>query len=157
MASLSRVSIAHGCRARQCSLLYLAKFIPCCRARTWRVLNKIGVVLFPAPKGFQCAVWASSWDGLVSEEQHRSTAAHSCRARHICCFISQSRSHIAAHEQLRAINFKPYTSSLRYSPSSNHSTLQTYSLSYLIVLSKNYRWGLFLNGLFLGTWKISIF
>jgi hypothetical protein len=61
---LSRVSIALGCRSRQCSLLCLAKSIPCCRARqnehcrarSWRVSSQIGAVLCPAAKGFQCAV-----------------------------------------------------------------------------------------------------
>jgi hypothetical protein len=58
---LSQVPIARGCCARQCSLLCLAKSIPCCRARqnehcssrTWRMSSQIGVVLCPAAKAFQ--------------------------------------------------------------------------------------------------------
>jgi hypothetical protein len=53
---LSRASIARGCHAKNCSLLFLAKSIPCCRARTWRVWSQIGSVLCPAAKRFQCAV-----------------------------------------------------------------------------------------------------
>jgi hypothetical protein len=59
-----------GCRARECSLLCIAKSIPCCRARqsehcrarTWRVWSRIGAVLCPAARGFQCAetvLWRS--------------------------------------------------------------------------------------------------
>jgi hypothetical protein len=80
---LSRVSIAHSCRARQCSLLCLAKSIPfCCArqhkhwgARTRSVSSQIGAVLCPAAKGIQL---------------RRS------------CGVGQQPHAAAAHEQLRA-------------------------------------------------------
>jgi hypothetical protein len=37
-------------------LIFFAKSIPCCRAGIWSVSSKIGAVLCPAAKGFQCAV-----------------------------------------------------------------------------------------------------
>jgi hypothetical protein len=54
------------------------KLIPCCRARTWRVLSQIGAVLCPAAKGFQCAVFFQLRQSCVWGTA--STAACRCRA-----------------------------------------------------------------------------
>jgi hypothetical protein len=65
----------------QCSLFWLAKSIPCCRARTWRVSSQIGAVLCPAAKGFQCAVLFQLRRSCGVDQHPHAAAALRCWTR----------------------------------------------------------------------------
>jgi hypothetical protein len=116
---LSRVSIARGCRARQCSLLCLAKSIPCCRAaeRTLPLANLALVepnrsgFFVPRQRGFS-VLCSFSWDSLVafqcfftakwSVDQQPHAAAALRWWIQTRLLTHKQTNEFTAHEQLRA-------------------------------------------------------